>query len=587
MGVIGKRCISIISLLVFGITQVSALSSTEYYESSIKAPSIGNYEFKIETHEVPSKEYLPIVDKSYFPSTVISLFTEVDNLPPSATYDAKTLSLVDVVFAFGEMSQAQTMQDNIARFESMLGAAGNNIDAYVEKVETSKVDMQNAFEWIRDVSGSIGSINITNNGSVVAMYGNESNQGKNAIYVESENAGSKKHVFSFDYSLSYGDSFSAAGVMINIGKVDNVLSGYAITFNNRAGSFGNGGASICKINYYLGTNGEQFGRSNVNEITSLNLASQGQLTIEYTSSYIKVSGGGMSSAVSIECTSKYGSGIGFFSEHYSHGCDYIGYFALTNMSLQMDTSKSLGEAISDVAWRDNSTRFVVYGEDTVPDYMGSKDNADYQYTVSKLLNSNAYLINLGKSGVNSKVLNELVKDISTATETKGTFINNNPIISAMDSACNWIINLVKNRTKPTGWILVNEPVVWLTKYNDSEHDVPLNFGEHDGNDKFNDSADITISNAWGIGLTNLFTQDKIMAEKWRFRHNWTYYDNPTYEETFHDIWISDPVDIFPNPGLYRINYKRKDNPFYSDVLLTNPFDEYRYWSEDYDPVVSK
>ena len=258
-----------------------------------------------------------------------------------------------------------------------------------------------------------------------------------------------------------------------------------------------------------------------------------------------------------------------------------------NIKVITGSRKSLGEAITDVAWRDNSTRFVVYGEDTVPEYMVNKNNVDYQYTVAKLLNSNAYLINLGKNGVNNVVLNELIKDISTATETKGTFINNTPIISAMDSACNWIINLVKNRYKPTGWILVNEPVVWLTKYNDSEHDVPLNFGEHDGNDKFNDSADITISNAWGIGLTNLFTQDKIMAEKWRFRHNWTYYDNPTYEETFHDIWISDPVDIFPNPGLYRINYKRKDNPFYSDVLLTNPFDEYRYWSEDYDPVVSK
>ena len=582
--------------MVFGITQVSALSSTEYYESSIKAPSIGNYEFKIETHEVPSKEYLPIVDKSYFPSTVISLFTEVDNLPPSATYDAKTLSLVDVVFAFGEMSQAQTMQDNIARFESMLGAAGNNIDAYVEKVETSTIDMQNAFEWIRDVSSSIGSINITNNGTNVEMIGNPSNEGKNAIYVENNNAGSKKHIFSFDYELTYGDSFSAAGVMINIGKVADKLKGYAIVFINYGGSFGSknlgSNAAIYSVEYKIGDNWEQFdgddySLGNVKRVKSLDLDTSGRLSIEYSSDYIIVSGGGLSLPVEVNCDLKYGGGIGFFSEHYNHNCDYTGSFRLTNMSLQMDSSKSLGEAISDVAWRDNSTRFVVYGEDTIPEYMVNKNNVDYQYTVAKLLNSNAYLINLGKNGVNNVVLNELIKDISTATETKGTFINNTPIISAMDSACNWIINLVKNRSKPTGWILVNEPVVWLTKYNDSEHDVPLNFGEHDGNDKFNDSADITISNAWGIGLTNLFTQDKIMAEKWRFRHNWTYYDNPTYEETFHDIWISDPVDIFPNPGLYRINYKRKDNPFYSDVLLTNPFDEYRYWSEDYDPVVSK
>ena len=51
--------------------------STVYYESSIKAPSIGNYEFEVETHEVPSHEWLPIVSKDYFPSTTAQFITNL------------------------------------------------------------------------------------------------------------------------------------------------------------------------------------------------------------------------------------------------------------------------------------------------------------------------------------------------------------------------------------------------------------------------------------------------------------------------------------------------------------------------------
>lgn len=67
--------------------------------------------------------------------------TEVDNTAPSAVYRAKAISKVDVVFAFGDMEQSKTMENYIPTFESRLNAAGNNIDAYVEKVETSTFDM--------------------------------------------------------------------------------------------------------------------------------------------------------------------------------------------------------------------------------------------------------------------------------------------------------------------------------------------------------------------------------------------------------------------------------------------------------------
>lgn len=573
---------SIAALCVMGMITSTAFAGegTVYYDASIKAPSLGNYQFNVETHEIPSHEYLPIVSKDYFPVTTAQFQTEVDNTAPSATYEAKALTKVDVVFAFGDMSQAKTMQDNIPNFESKLNVASNNIDAYVQKVETGSVDLKNAFQWNTDVSSRIGSISINDTGNQVNMYGNEDYAGKNAIWIEQKD--SKKQIFSFDYSLSFGDSFSAAGVLINIGNTGSQLKGYAIVFGNTRGTFNSGG-SVYEVSYDIGKNNGQFDGNKL--IKTLNISNSGSLTIEFNKSYIKISGSGIvdGKAVTINCDSQYGSGFGFFSEHYSHGCNDIGAFNLTNMSLQIDTSKSLGEAISDVAWRDNSIRFIVYGEDKLQDWLADTSGTEYQSTITKLLNSNAYLIPLG-TAANANALNKLVNSISSTSESKGKFFYNSPILTALDNANNYIIELVRNKEKSTQWILVNTPTSWKTLYNDQEHDLPLNFGEHDGSE-YGDTSDKVLASTWGVPFTQYYKDDKILAEKWRFRHNYTYYDNYTQQETFHDVWLSDPVDIFPEPGLYRINYKRKDNPFYSDISFSNPFDEYRYWSTDYDPVV--
>ena len=600
----------LVGILVINIPFASALSSTEYYESSIRAPSIGNYEFKIETHELPSKEYLPIVDKSYFPSTVVSLFTEVDNLPPSATYEAKPLSKVDVVFAFGEMSQSQTMQDYMDSFESRLSAAGNNIDAWVQKVETSTIDMNNMSAdvimntWINYPGSRFGSNYQAGWKVIGTALGATTNVNWTGFW-NKEYIGATDIKFEFDAII--GNHADPQGWTFRMNENNGVYSFYALELNHlygrvnlaridswKPGSYATHGGPLYHgmINGQDGTYNGGTGQATsyqgaTGEILASSKASVSygivKVKIDVVGTNIKVYIGG-SSTPCIDYTDNSSKAL----KNGSFGPYTCSQFtsSFDNIFVEMGEQKSLGEAISDVAWRDNSTRVVVYGEDTIPEYMENTDNADYQYTVAKLLNSNAYLVPLGTE-TNRNVLTNLIKVISYQEEEKGKFILNSHIISAMNDACDYIIELVRNKVKPTSWILVNEAVTWKTKYNDSEHDLPLNFGEHDGNDKYGDNSDILLGNTWGVGLTDLFSQDKLLAEKWRFRHNWTYYDNPTYEETFHDIWISDPVDIFPNPGLYRINYKRKDNPFYSDVLLTNPFDEYRYWSEDYDPVVSK
>ena len=97
-----------------------------------------------------------------------------------------------------------------------------------------------------------------------------------------------------------------------------------------------------------------------------------------------------------------------------------------------------------------------------------------------------------------------------------------------------------------------------------------------------DTFDIKLSNDWNYTLTKLYKVDKISAERWRYRYFPSFFDNDTGEAGFDSIWIPDPIDIFDKVGKHRVNYKRIDNPFYTDVSLTSAFHDYRYWSTHYD-----
>lgn len=585
--------------------------STVYYENIIKAPKIGNYQFKLESHEVPSHEWLPIISKSYFPKTVAQYITEVDNTAPSAVYEAKAVANVDVIFAFGDMEQSKTMEDYITTFESRLGASGNNINAYVEKIETSTFDMsQMSAQQIMDTWVNYPGSNISGNyeagwkvmGDALGATTNVNWTGFwDPQFIDIKDA-------TFEFTARVGNHQDPQGWTFRMNKNGSTYSFYALEINHEYGR-----VNLARIDSWLPGNYETHGgplyhgmingqdgtysggtgqagsnQGAVGEFlatapfpSGINGGS-GYYKIITTGNNIKVFAGNKTEPI-IDYTDNSSKALktGSFGPYTCS--QFTSSFA--NVKVTMGATKTLGEALSDVMWRDNSLRFVVYGEDTIPEYMISTDNKDYQYTVTKLLNSNAYLIGLGKY-TNKLYMENLIKNISMSnTEMKGKFIYNSPIISALNQSCDWIVELARKYEKPSQYLLVNTYINWNTIYKDYEKDVPLNFGEHDGSGKQpQDTSDRTLANSWGIGLTHLYNQDKIYAEKWHYRHINTHYDNSPIVASFNEVWIQDPVEIFNNPGLYRINYKRRDNPFYSDTDLTNPFNEYRYWSTDYDPL---
>lgn len=582
-------------------------NSTSYYETEIKTPNLGNYQFEVEAHEKPSHETLPIISKDYFPKTIATFATEVDNTAPSAKYKSKPIVKVDVVFALGELAQTSALQNYIPRFTSTLETASNNIDARVEQVKTSTISTSDAgadkifgtWENYPDSSGqwtfntSNNSIGSTQNVGWTGFWDNSSEALQSTDIVIEYKSKEELRVRDCAPARNFTDITchpDPMGFTFRMTKSNGTYSYYAFSIYAyqqvavlaRVDQTGNpnsaqNGVVAPWTNTIpnLGANGKsglvtQLGYSDIlyNPIT------EHSVKIEAKANNIKVYYDGSLLFNVTDNINDYlkSGGYGPFTFSMPNGNFY-------DIKITRGATKSLGEAISDVSWRDNSVRFVVHATDIIPKDMQDTNSADYQYTVTKLYNSNAYLINLG-TYVNRSVLDGLVRDImGTDGDIKGTFFYNSSISSAMDQSSSWIINKVTGLAKPTDWLLVNQEIIWENDYNDNEHDVPLNFG---GN-----NYDSVLQSNWGISPSNRYSDDKVLAEKWRYSHNPGFYDNSTVTATFSKNWIPDPVDIFQNPGLYRVNYKRLDNPMYPDTSISNLFNNYRYWSTDYDRRAGK
>ena len=112
--------------------------------------------------------------------------SEASKTESSDTQDVKLSIMqkpkIDIV-----LSKARTLVD-IQNFEKDLFRELENLNIDTENVEVSAVKTEQItsvenFTWQQDVSSSIGSISITNNGQNVKMTGNKSNAGKNAIWI--------------------------------------------------------------------------------------------------------------------------------------------------------------------------------------------------------------------------------------------------------------------------------------------------------------------------------------------------------------------------------------------------------------------
>lgn len=400
--------------------------------------------------------------------------------------------------------------------EALANCGINSEDVKVQAVNAEQVNLETAFSWQSDVSSSIGSLSLTNNGQNVVMKGNRTNAGKNVIWIEP--SGNQEQSFNFNYNIDFGDSFKAAGMLLRVKQTGtNQLSGYMLSFNKSGQDYyttsGTNGA-IWKFTY----NGVHTTNMTKTLVKSLSIKQSGTLVVSATDSEIKISGGGLSSTVTCEIDSEYttGNGFGFFSDHYSHNCEQIGAFTLTGINLTTISTKSFKEVLQLPDWRNAAEKFLI----NVDDYENEelKDKTAYSELLSKLMNENMHFLSWGNLK-NKTQFENLIE----SNNSKGIYNENTDYDDCIEKTALYIKEVIeKIRNTSSQYVIVNNPI----NINVTPSDITNN----------------TIDSEWPYG-------------KWRIEHDYTYYQNNLGQFAESGRLIDNFITTFNKTGKYQIYYK--------------------------------
>jgi len=258
----------------------------------------------------------------YFPKSTggrinISDLYKIDNMTTGANINNQSLTRENYEFeGWGNNAEATV---------ALSGNINITQDTTIYALWSMRIDK---IDWKQDVHSSIGSLSLANNGKTVTMKGNRRNPGKNAIWT---NIDYDIKSISFDYSVNFGDSFNAAGVLLSVKEVNGKLEGYMISFNNYTwkSQAANKTGAIWKFTYDM----NNYTNMNKTLVSSLNINTSGTLKIDIDDETIKISGGGLTNPVNISDSNINRNSFGFFSDHYSHNCSSIGQFNLNNIKV--------------------------------------------------------------------------------------------------------------------------------------------------------------------------------------------------------------------------------------------------------------
>ena len=393
-----------------------------------------------------------------------------------------------------------------------------------DKVKISAVEAQSevtteSFTWKKDVSPNIGTITITDGGKNVSMTGNNRLAGKNAIWIMP--TGNQEQEFNFGYNINFGDSFNAAGMLLRVQETGSTLKGYMLSFNyntwkNAAGGY-NG--AIWEFTYSLNNN-----TTNVTKTLKkgLNINTTGTLNVKVTDKEIIISGGGLSSPVTYELENSFGAGYGFFSDHYSHGCNSIGSFTLSNINLKTVTVKDFNEVLRAPDWRDGACKVLVNVSDVTNDQFG--DNNQLTEIISRLMNDDIHYIGWGTDTNKEEMENTIATN-----DGKGLYLDNSDYTADIEATAKYIKESLAG-IADSKYIIANEPVV--IKINPSLAST--------------NTADSNYPNG-----------------KWKVEHDYTAFENNEGQYAKSGIYTEDVIDSFPKPGSYKV--------YYEDELITEIF----------------
>ena len=327
---------------------------------------------------------------------------------------------IDIVLAKGRTAvDLNNFKPDMEEALKKQGIDINKVNIY--SIESEQVNIQTAFEWQRDVSPSVGSINITNNGRDVRMQGNPTNAGKNAIWIIPEK--DTEQTFTFNYDIDYGDNYNAAGMLLRVQQNGNTLTGYMLSFNNPGYGWdslaGGANGAIWEFTYTLNQN-----YSNVTKSfrRALNINKSGTLTVEVTDEDITVSGGGMGAPVTYVLPREIGTGFGFFSDHYSHNCSRIGHFNLTGINLTTVSAKKLEEVLREPDFRESSIKVLVNVQDNMNEQLNEPSSLGELLT--RTINDEIHFVGWGTDANITESQNFIAANNNNGMFTYNTNYNN-------------------------------------------------------------------------------------------------------------------------------------------------------------------
>ena len=388
-------------------------------------------------------------------------------------------------------------------------------DVRISAVQAEQVDMTKNFAWKQDLSSSIGNISIVNNGQSVTMNGNSSNPGKNAIWIM-PNKQNQDQKFTFSYNIDFGDSFNAAGMLLKVKEENNTLTGYMLSFNNSSWNNDSGGynGAIWEFSYGIGQNSVNMTKT-LKQGLSIN--NSGTLTVTTTDTEITIEGGGLSSKVVYTQEKEFGNGYGFFSDHYSHGCDSIGSFTLQNINLETTDAKTFDEVLRQTSWRKSSYRFLVNVTDRINNEL--LEASTYGELTTRLMNDNIYFVSWGNDSNKEQFTNLILQN-----DNKGLFIDNSDYSNSINLTAIYIREILE-KIKSSEYIIVNEPI-----------NISV-----DPESAKNNTAD----EEWPYG-------------KWKVIHDYEYYENNMGQFANSGKYVPDFISSFDKTGRYEITYEDKD-----------------------------
>lgn len=235
--------------------------------------------------------------------------------------------------------------------------------------------------------------------------------------------------------------------------------------------------------------------------------------MQVTDELITVSGGGLSSPITYELEKEFGTGFGFFSDHYSHGCSDIGHFNLTNISLTTVAARKLEDVLRDPDFRENSIKAMVNVQDNINEQLTAPSSLGELLT--RTINDEIHFVGWGTDENKTDFENFVI-----ANNNNGMFTYNTDYQNAVTETAKYIKSLI-DQTQSSQYIILNEP------------------------------TDI-ISNPSDI-MTDTADEDYPYG-KWRIVHDCEYFENNIGQFANTNRYISDMITEFNKTGKYEVYY---------------------------------